>query len=50
MGKDNPVYEYDNYVIPPYDPTISDEERERLIKEAEKNYEETMRRIFGAKG
>ena len=29
-------HEYDDYSIPPYDPTISEEERKRLKEEAHK--------------
>ena len=39
VAKGRNVGEYDGYVIPPFDPTIPPEERERLKKEADRELE-----------
>ena len=40
------VTEYDNYPIPPYDETSSEEEKARLKSEAKKELSDTIDRIL----
>ena len=39
------VFEYDGYIIPPYDPSLSPEERARLKEEADQSLEELIRKM-----
>lgn len=41
-------YEYDDYPIPRYDPSIPPEERERLKADAQRRLDETVARIKAA--
>lgn len=41
----NNTSEYDGYVIPAYDPAISEEERKRLKEVADKKLKEAIERI-----
>ena len=35
-------HEYDNYVMPPYDPTIPPEKRKKLIEESKQRLQEAI--------
>ena len=42
------ICEYDNYPIPPYDPTIPPDERARLMNEAEQELDKLLKELTKA--